>query len=627
MSVLPSPGGPVAASQAPASGPCLLFEEEGGPIRHPVPEGITRIGRSSRNTLALKDATVSRFHCFLSRTGPNVRLYDAGSDNGTRIGNEKAEDGRLLTDGDVLVLGNLKIAFSDPGRPSVQAPEARPAPAKEAKPELPVQAPPRDEGPTKTGEPREPAKDALEQPESRLARPEAPRARPRRRGLFALAFLFFVVAGLAAVALVLAKGERDKERGSRANPPPEAGPEPDAPNAPLFAEAHPRGDDLAREVKTLSEAVAALKEEVRAARAKTPEREDPEGEETPPAGLDAIEKELASLREENARLDTEMREARERNEELAKELAARIDKLQDAARATGGPDGKGEPPGEAKEDPTPSRVREDPPFDPESLSLIERAASWLLSTQADDGSWSLQPDGPGDLATTALAALALWEARDAVPKSSQRAEIEAAFRCAINYSVLALDKIDPNAPDGYLARELGHGVESYVAGLALARAHEGATPNVQRRIRGVLAALAPWIDRLLLSGEDAAPDIRLIGFRALFEIRRSGVALTLAYDLDDAMRRLESSFLDEARPSVLVTGRRYAGEHFLKAYVVADAMANADRTRWKARLSATGKALVGLSNSDGSFTGHEGVTSRSFCTAAALLALAATGVH
>ena len=73
----------------------LTLQTEGGKHseRNVVLDGeLCRIGSHPHNEVALADATVSRFHCQLERSGGGWRLTDSGSLNGTRVNGVPVRD-------------------------------------------------------------------------------------------------------------------------------------------------------------------------------------------------------------------------------------------------------------------------------------------------------------------------------------------------------------------------------------------------------------------------------------------------------------------------------------------------------------------------------------------------------
>jgi DNA-binding NtrC family response regulator len=64
---------------------------------------LFRIGTHSSNDLVLKDPSVSRFHCKLTRDGGGWHLTDNGSLNGTRLDGVRVRDADLGTEGTITI--------------------------------------------------------------------------------------------------------------------------------------------------------------------------------------------------------------------------------------------------------------------------------------------------------------------------------------------------------------------------------------------------------------------------------------------------------------------------------------------------------------------------------------------
>ena len=148
--------------------PQLIVKSDG--TVHPIPEGITRIGRAAGNNIVLPDTSISRFQCYLVRQVDTVKVFDADdSRNKTRLGKKQAH-GQTLQHGHILKLGRLKLIFRDPE--SVEAPTALPVSKspKPAKKEAPaVSSSEQDSDST----PAEPAAAAAEQEEQVHPQPVA----------------------------------------------------------------------------------------------------------------------------------------------------------------------------------------------------------------------------------------------------------------------------------------------------------------------------------------------------------------------------------------------------------------------------------------------------------------------
>src|SRR5262249_9872691 len=81
------------------------------------------LGRATDNDIILSDIAVSRNHVALMLEGPEIRLLDLKSGNGTLVNGERVV-GCLLEDGDQIELGNTLVRFEYP-RPGAEV--TRPA--------------------------------------------------------------------------------------------------------------------------------------------------------------------------------------------------------------------------------------------------------------------------------------------------------------------------------------------------------------------------------------------------------------------------------------------------------------------------------------------------------------------
>jgi pSer/pThr/pTyr-binding forkhead associated (FHA) protein len=87
------------------------------------------IGRSVDNGLCIEDPLVSRYHCLLTRRGPQFTITDRGSANGTYINGLPLQD-HPLRGGDEIGIGKSMFLFviegaldagnGEPGPPSAQ---------------------------------------------------------------------------------------------------------------------------------------------------------------------------------------------------------------------------------------------------------------------------------------------------------------------------------------------------------------------------------------------------------------------------------------------------------------------------------------------------------------------------
>jgi pSer/pThr/pTyr-binding forkhead associated (FHA) protein len=69
------------------------------------------IGRQSGCTIVIRDTNVSREHVALRRRPTGWTLRDIGSTNGTKLNGVRVEGEQLLANGDVIMLGAIKVIF------------------------------------------------------------------------------------------------------------------------------------------------------------------------------------------------------------------------------------------------------------------------------------------------------------------------------------------------------------------------------------------------------------------------------------------------------------------------------------------------------------------------------------
>jgi ABC-type multidrug transport system ATPase subunit len=76
-----------------------------------APPGSIKIGRASGNDIVIPDVLASRHHATLIPTPSGTEIRDARSINGTFVNGARVESA-LLTDGDVVTIGNIDLVFS-----------------------------------------------------------------------------------------------------------------------------------------------------------------------------------------------------------------------------------------------------------------------------------------------------------------------------------------------------------------------------------------------------------------------------------------------------------------------------------------------------------------------------------
>jgi pSer/pThr/pTyr-binding forkhead associated (FHA) protein len=69
------------------------------------------IGRQSSCSIVIRDTNVSREHVQLRRRPSGWTLRDIGSTNGTKLNGVRVEGEQMLANGDVIMLGAIKVTF------------------------------------------------------------------------------------------------------------------------------------------------------------------------------------------------------------------------------------------------------------------------------------------------------------------------------------------------------------------------------------------------------------------------------------------------------------------------------------------------------------------------------------
>ena len=83
----------------------------------PLSREWTRIGRSLAADVRFDDPTVSRRHALIVRHPDGVRVLDDRSLNGVFVNGTRV-DGRVLNDGDEILVGRYRLTFFSVSTPS-----------------------------------------------------------------------------------------------------------------------------------------------------------------------------------------------------------------------------------------------------------------------------------------------------------------------------------------------------------------------------------------------------------------------------------------------------------------------------------------------------------------------------
>lgn len=91
-------------------------------------QGLCSIGRSSQNTLALDQPSISRRHALIQTQSSGEHwLVDLGSSNGVVLNGKRVRQPVGLQDGDHIQVGDVTLTFRQPEKPAVLKPTSRDA--------------------------------------------------------------------------------------------------------------------------------------------------------------------------------------------------------------------------------------------------------------------------------------------------------------------------------------------------------------------------------------------------------------------------------------------------------------------------------------------------------------------
>lgn len=305
-------------------------------------------------------------------------------------------------------------------------------------------------------------------------------------------------------------------------------------------------------------------------------------------------------------------------------------------------------------------------FTPESQAALQRGTAWLLKTMGRDGGCGVDIGQPADIGCTSLAGLALLAQGNTPVEGAHSREV----RELVSFLLQTIDNMpaaDITAAERtQLQNKIGRHAHSFCAALALSQAlGEGydTGPTRQRLGRLVDVITQAQTDQGHWGNSSWAPTLgTVMGWVALrgahfagFKVQASAnrTARHLAGQMNEnighaagwmhtlyknatGIRVLYAMGLDEqpvaqkAMSDVLrlVTQDKTAfsqagGEEFLAFHLITETMLQKGGRDWQAWYPTVRDKIVDVQNRDGSWTGRHCITSRTFCTAAALLVLSA----
>ena len=89
-----------------------LIVRDGGKKRtYPLTGEVVSVGRSTDNTIPIKENGSSRHHCQVSQQGEAFFVQDLGSLNGTRVAGRRTRGRVPIQDGDLVEFGDACFRF------------------------------------------------------------------------------------------------------------------------------------------------------------------------------------------------------------------------------------------------------------------------------------------------------------------------------------------------------------------------------------------------------------------------------------------------------------------------------------------------------------------------------------
>ncbi len=303
---------------------------------------------------------------------------------------------------------------------------------------------------------------------------------------------------------------------------------------------------------------------------------------------------------------------------------------------------------------------------PQSEQAVRRGTAWLMKTMRRDGGCGVDIGQPPDIGCTAVVGLALLSQGNTPvegPRSEEMRKIVSFILRAVE--VMPHDDIT-SAQNTQLQRKIGRHAHSFFAALFLSQVlGEGWNPVPQlRAITKLTAAITKsqtaagnW------TGQSWAPTLgTVMGWVSLRGAHFAGLKVEASANktAEHLIATMKNNLKNQKKGSWMhtlyknATGIRvlYAmgkekdaiavkawedvlsvvtkdntpfsqagGEEYLAFHLITETMLQKGGDDWKKWFVPVRDKIIGVQNSDGSWTGKHCITSRTFCTAAALLVL------
>ncbi len=301
---------------------------------------------------------------------------------------------------------------------------------------------------------------------------------------------------------------------------------------------------------------------------------------------------------------------------------------------------------------------------------VERPLKWLVAAQNDNGGWGADVKSEPDVATTAIAGLALVR----LGHSAGAGQYQASTRKAIEYVVAAVEKtpkeeIAINAPGTLPQRKLGRYIDTFLGAQFLSEALPSMAQGKARdRAKAALQACVSKIERAQRADGSFSPDgwagvlsdafaasglhaAKAVGAttsaavekraeqhmldnydRSTHQFRTqssAGVELYTMAGTAEAAARTGQMSGEAARAAMgrlsdenFIRGfGTYGGEEHVSYMMTSEALATIGGKDWERWDRGIRLRLAHIQRENGTWRGDHCITSTSFCTAASLITL------
>lgn len=307
-----------------------------------------------------------------------------------------------------------------------------------------------------------------------------------------------------------------------------------------------------------------------------------------------------------------------------------------------------------------------PELVPAAAAAVRRGVGWLLRALPREGGWGTDIGQPPDIGCTALSGLALLSAGNTPREGPQARET----RRALNYLLecaarMPADDITASLQT-QLQNKIGRHAHSFLAALFLSQVAgetlEGA--QVRRALRRVLDAIVAaqtseghwgqtsWAPTLgTVMGWVALRAAHFAGLRVgaspettaaflarqmqaslggaatagwMHTLYKNATGIRVLYALGQETTPVARQAIHETLKLVTSDNTAFTqagGEEYLAFHLITETLSQRGGSDWNAWYGVVRDKIVAVQNEDGSWSGAHCITSRVFCTAAALLVL------